>query len=136
MIESKENVLDIAMNTSKLNYIDPRIVVSWCSKHNLPLSKVYSKALENIYKWAIDSTPLNWDYENTPLLPNMDKLQPKILTNTCISKKTSSRKSRRISRKIRRKAINVFNKILDETSDNDDESQEDDDETSDDESQE
>jgi hypothetical protein len=30
----------IALSTSKLNYLDPRISVAWCKKHSVPLEKV------------------------------------------------------------------------------------------------
>jgi len=46
----------IALGTSKLNYLDPRISVQWCKTH--PglhfMSKVYNKTQREKFRWAID----------------------------------------------------------------------------------
>lgn len=42
----------ISCETSKMNYIDPRIVFSWCKKSGVPVRKVYSAALEQRHSWA------------------------------------------------------------------------------------
>merc|ERR1712226_1658486 len=39
----KEENKTIALGTSKLNYLDPRITVAWCKKFEVPLEKVYNK---------------------------------------------------------------------------------------------
>jgi len=44
----------IALGTSKLNYLDPRISVSWCKKHEVPIEKVYNKTQREKFRWAID----------------------------------------------------------------------------------
>ena len=36
----KEENKTIALSTSKLNYLDPRISVAWCKKHGVPIEKV------------------------------------------------------------------------------------------------
>ena len=36
----KEEMKEIALGTSKLNYLDPRITVQWCKTHEVPLEKV------------------------------------------------------------------------------------------------
>ena len=36
----KEEMKEIALGTSKLNYLDPRITVQWCKTHTVPLEKV------------------------------------------------------------------------------------------------
>ena len=66
-IESKENVLSIAINTSLANYIDPRLVVSWSKSQNVPLSAIYPKALLSKFKWAINKTEDDWSWEDSPL---------------------------------------------------------------------
>ena len=38
--EMKEEMKEIALGTSKLNYLDPRITVQWCKTHKVPLEKV------------------------------------------------------------------------------------------------
>lgn len=44
----------IALGTSKLNYLDPRISVAWCKKHDVPIDKVYNKTQREKFRWAID----------------------------------------------------------------------------------
>ena len=36
----REEMKEIALGTSKLNYLDPRITVQWCTTHGVPLEKV------------------------------------------------------------------------------------------------
>lgn len=75
-IAVKKNTLNIAVNTSLANYIDPRIVVSWTKAHDLSVAKVYPATLQRKFKWAIDTTGDDWNYETSPLAPEMKKLQP------------------------------------------------------------
>lgn len=44
----------IALGTSKLNYLDPRITVAWCKKYNVPIEKIYNKTQRDKFRWAID----------------------------------------------------------------------------------
>merc|ERR1711884_624703 len=44
----------IALGTSKLNYLDPRISVQWCKTHEVPIEKVYTKTHREKFRWAID----------------------------------------------------------------------------------
>ena len=39
-MEEKEKNSEIALGTSKLNYLDPRITVSWCRKNEVPIEKM------------------------------------------------------------------------------------------------
>ncbi|XP_014247767.1 DNA topoisomerase I, mitochondrial isoform X1 [Cimex lectularius] len=50
----REENKTIALGTSKLNYLDPRISVAWCKKHNVPIEKVYNKTQRDKFRWAID----------------------------------------------------------------------------------
>ena len=50
----QEENKDIALGTSKLNYLDPRITVAWCRKHEVPLEKVYNRTQRDKFAWAID----------------------------------------------------------------------------------
>ncbi|VDL99885.1 unnamed protein product [Schistocephalus solidus] len=47
---------DIALSTSKLNYLDPRITIAWCRKLNVPVEKVYNKTQRDKFQWAIQMT--------------------------------------------------------------------------------
>ncbi|XP_071648951.1 DNA topoisomerase I, mitochondrial isoform X2 [Temnothorax longispinosus] len=50
----REENKEIALSTSKLNYLDPRISVAWCKKHNIPVEKIYNKTQRDKFRWAID----------------------------------------------------------------------------------
>ena len=50
----KEENKTIALGTSKLNYLDPRISVAWCKKFDVPIDKVYNKTQREKFRWAID----------------------------------------------------------------------------------
>ncbi|KAJ1959967.1 DNA topoisomerase 1 [Dipsacomyces acuminosporus] len=52
-IEKDENKTT-ALSTSKINYIDPRISIAWCKKHDVPLEKIFNKALREKFNWAMD----------------------------------------------------------------------------------
>lgn len=50
----KDENKTIALGTSKLNYLDPRISVQWCKSHDVPIEKVYNKTQREKFRWAID----------------------------------------------------------------------------------
>ncbi|CAK9799123.1 DNA topoisomerase 1 [Anthophora quadrimaculata] len=50
----KEENKEIALGTSKLNYLDPRITVAWCKKNNVSIDKIYNKTQRDKFRWAID----------------------------------------------------------------------------------
>ncbi|XP_020287311.1 DNA topoisomerase 1 isoform X2 [Pseudomyrmex gracilis] len=50
----REENKEIALGTSKLNYLDPRITVAWCKKHNVPIEKIYNKTQRDKFRWAIE----------------------------------------------------------------------------------
>lgn len=50
----KLELKNVALGTSKINYIDPRITVSFMKKHDFPVDKIFSKALQEKFKWAFD----------------------------------------------------------------------------------
>ena len=50
----KEENKTIALGTSKLNYLDPRISVAWCKKFDVGIDKVYNKTQREKFRWAID----------------------------------------------------------------------------------
>lgn len=53
-IKIKEQTKGIALGTSKLNYSDPRIIISFCKDKKLPVEKVYSKTVREKFEWAMD----------------------------------------------------------------------------------
>ena len=50
----QEENKEIALGTSKLNYLDPRISVAWCKKWAVPVEKIYNKSQREKFAWAID----------------------------------------------------------------------------------
>jgi len=52
-IENKE----VALGTSKINYMDPRISVAFCKRTELPIEKVFNKALLDKFPWAMAVAP-------------------------------------------------------------------------------
>ncbi|KAI9307649.1 hypothetical protein BJ944DRAFT_157616, partial [Cunninghamella echinulata] len=57
----KEENKEVALGTSKMNYIDPRIIVAWCRRNDVPMEKVYSKTLVDKFRWA-QSIPDDWQF--------------------------------------------------------------------------
>jgi DNA topoisomerase I len=53
-VEDKAENCNIALGTSRINYIDPRIVAAWCKREGVPVEKVFSKALREKFPWAMD----------------------------------------------------------------------------------
>ncbi|XP_042562371.1 DNA topoisomerase 1-like [Clupea harengus] len=58
----REENKQIALGTSKLNYLDPRISVAWCKKYNIPLEKVYNKTQREKFAWAIDMAEDDFEF--------------------------------------------------------------------------
>lgn len=52
--ELKEDMKNVALGTSKDNYIDPRITVAFLKKLKIPMDKVFSQKLQDKFKWAFD----------------------------------------------------------------------------------
>ncbi|KAG8431584.1 hypothetical protein GDO86_018106 [Hymenochirus boettgeri] len=58
----KEENKQIALGTSKLNYLDPRITVAWCKKFGVPIEKIYNKTQREKFAWAIDMTDEDFEF--------------------------------------------------------------------------
>jgi DNA topoisomerase I len=41
-MHTKEDLKTVALGTSKINYLDPRISVAWCKRHEVPIEKVWT----------------------------------------------------------------------------------------------
>lgn len=52
----------IALGTSKLNYLDPRITVAWCKRYDVPIEKLYNKTQREKFLWAIDMATLDYRF--------------------------------------------------------------------------
>ncbi|KAK3310159.1 uncharacterized protein B0T15DRAFT_481622 [Chaetomium strumarium] len=51
----REGNKEVALGTSKINYIDPRLTVVFSNKFKVPIEKFFSKTLRDKFKWAIES---------------------------------------------------------------------------------
>jgi DNA topoisomerase-1 len=60
-ITSRDENKEIALNTSKLNYMDPRITVTWCKNNEVPIEKVFPKSVREKFPWAM-YTDLNYKF--------------------------------------------------------------------------
>lgn len=52
----------IALGTSKLNYLDPRISVAWCKKFGVPIEKIFNKTQRDKFRWAIHMADENYRF--------------------------------------------------------------------------
>jgi len=75
-IKTKQETKGVAVTTSLTNYIDPRVVTQWMEKYGVPHGHVYSATLLKKFKWALDSTSSEWDYEKEPLFGVSNDLDP------------------------------------------------------------
>uniref|UniRef100_A0A8C4W507 DNA topoisomerase 1 n=1 Tax=Gopherus evgoodei TaxID=1825980 RepID=A0A8C4W507_9SAUR len=50
------------LNSSKLYYIDPRIIVAWCIKWGVPVEEIYTKAQRDKFAWAIHMNNENFKF--------------------------------------------------------------------------
>ncbi|XP_074572698.1 DNA topoisomerase 1 beta-like [Curcuma longa] len=53
----KEDLKTVALGTSKINYLDPRISVAWCKRHEVPIEKIFNKSLLAKFAWSMDVDP-------------------------------------------------------------------------------
>ncbi|KKK17336.1 hypothetical protein P175DRAFT_0499919 [Aspergillus ochraceoroseus IBT 24754] len=60
--QDKEDNKEVALGTSKINYIDPRLTVVFSKKFDVPIEKFFAKALREKFEWAIKSVDENWEF--------------------------------------------------------------------------
>ena len=60
-LENKKENSQVALGTSKINYMDPRITISWCKKNEVPIEKIFPKTLRSKFAWAMDNAP-EWKF--------------------------------------------------------------------------
>jgi DNA topoisomerase-1 len=53
-LELKQELKNLSLGTSKINYIDPRITVAFMKKHEIPIDKIFNKSLQEKFKWAFE----------------------------------------------------------------------------------
>lgn len=53
-IQTKEKMKNVSLGTSKTNYIDPRIIIAFAKKFEIPLEKIFTSALLKRFDWALE----------------------------------------------------------------------------------
>ncbi|CEM35573.1 unnamed protein product [Vitrella brassicaformis CCMP3155] len=54
-MKMKDDNKAVALSTSKINYMDPRITVAFCKKYEMTIEKVFNKGLRTKFPWAMYS---------------------------------------------------------------------------------
>lgn len=60
-LKMKDDNKTVALGTSKINYMDPRITVAWCKKDEVPIERVFPKTLRAKFIWAMYVEPA-WQF--------------------------------------------------------------------------
>ncbi|KAF1817598.1 topoisomerase I [Eremomyces bilateralis CBS 781.70] len=61
-LQDKDDNKEVALGTSKINYIDPRLTVVFSKKFNVPIERFFSKTLREKFDWAIKSVDEDWEF--------------------------------------------------------------------------
>ena len=59
-LQTRKDNSSVALGTSRINYMDPRITISWCKLKDVPIEKIFQANLQSKFNWAMSSEP---DYE-------------------------------------------------------------------------
>lgn len=54
-IRIKDDNKAVSLGTSKVNYIDPRIICSWAKAHDVPIKRIFSATLQKKFPWAMSA---------------------------------------------------------------------------------
>jgi DNA topoisomerase-1 len=54
-VRDRDDNKTVALSTSKINYMDPRITVAWCKRVELRIEKPFEVALRNKFPWAMQA---------------------------------------------------------------------------------
>lgn len=67
-LQTKDDLKEVALSTSKTNYIDPRITIAWCTKVDLDVKKLFTATLRAKFPWAFGDVALNpaFLFDNPP----------------------------------------------------------------------
>ncbi|KAK2195407.1 bifunctional DNA topoisomerase I [Babesia duncani] len=52
-MKMKDDNKTVALGTSKINYMDPRITVAFCKRFEVPIEKIFNKTLRSKFPWAM-----------------------------------------------------------------------------------
>jgi DNA topoisomerase I len=59
--KNKEDNKSVALGTSRINYMDPRITISWCKRKEVPIEKIFATGLRSKFAWAMGEEP-EWNF--------------------------------------------------------------------------
>ncbi|XP_053415395.1 DNA topoisomerase I, mitochondrial isoform X2 [Nycticebus coucang] len=59
---AREENKQVALGTSKLNYLDPRISIAWCKRFGVPVEKIYNKTQREKFAWAFDMAGEDFEF--------------------------------------------------------------------------
>ena len=59
--KNKEDNKAVALGTSRINYMDPRITISWCKSKEVPIEKIFATTLRSKCAWAMNNEP-SWNF--------------------------------------------------------------------------
>jgi len=93
-IRNKDENKEVALGTSKINYMDPRISVAWCKRNEVTIEKVFAKTLREKFVWAMSVRP-TWRFEG-------EKERKKELLNAASTTSTTSNSSSTTAKKIKK----------------------------------
>ena len=60
-MRNKEENKTVSLGTSKINYMDPRVSVAWCKRHEMPVEKVFPSSIRDKFPWAM-SVSSDWKF--------------------------------------------------------------------------
>ena len=55
--QTKVELKNVSLGTSKINYNDPRITIAWCKRFDVPIQKPFPKTLLSKFAWAMGVEP-------------------------------------------------------------------------------
>jgi DNA topoisomerase-1 len=61
-VRDRDENKEVALGTSKTNYMDPRISVAWCKRCEVPIDKIFPRTLRDKFNWAMCAPP-EWKFE-------------------------------------------------------------------------
>lgn len=62
LLQDRRENSSVALTTSKINYIDPRLTSMYAKRYEVPVEKLFNKTLREKFAWAFDSVDENWTF--------------------------------------------------------------------------
>ena len=60
-LQGREENKTVALGTSRINYMDPRITISWCKAKDVPIERIFKQNLQAKFNWAMGNEP-EWKF--------------------------------------------------------------------------